>query len=81
MKADREAFIGQISILNRDALLALTVSLYDELEEMRLRQLENERISTEAHIQFSELNELYTAVVSENENLKSFCRKRSKRTP
>lgn len=75
MKADREAFIGQINILNRDALLALTVSLYDELEEMRLRQLENERISTEAHIQFSELNEIYTAVVSENENLKKLLQK------
>lgn len=75
MKADREAFIGQINILNRDALLALIVSLYDELEEMRLRQLENERISTEAHIQFSELNEIYTAVVSENENLKKLLQK------
>ena len=50
MKADREAFAGRISILDRDALLALALSLYDEMEEMRLRHLENERISTEAHL-------------------------------
>ena len=50
MRADREAFIGQISILDRDALLALAISLYDEREEVRLKHLENERISTEAHM-------------------------------
>lgn len=75
MKAAREAFIGQISIYNRDALFALALSLYDELEALRLRQLENERISTEAHIQFSELNAKYTAVLSENENLKLLLQK------
>ncbi len=75
MRADREMFIRQISILNRDALLALTISLYDELEEMRLEHLENERISTEAHIQFSELNARYTAAASENENLKKLLQK------
>ena len=70
MKADREAFAGRISILDRNALLALALSLYDEMEEMRLKHLENERISTEAHIQFSELNAKYTAAIAENENLK-----------
>ena len=75
MRAGREAFIRQISILDRDAISALAISLYDELEEMRLKQLENERISTEAHIQFSELHEKYTAVLSENENLKELLQK------
>ena len=75
MKADREVFIEQIRILDRDALLALAASLYDEMEEMRLRYLENERISTEAHIQFSELNAKYTAVLAENENLKKLLQK------
>ena len=75
MKADREAFIGRISILSRDDLFVLALSLYDEMEEMRLRQLENERISTEAHIQFSELNVKYTAVLTENENLKGLLQK------
>ena len=37
MKADREAFAGRISILDRNALLALALSLYDEMEEMRLK--------------------------------------------
>lgn len=75
MKADREVFIKQISILDRDALLALAASLYEEMEEMRLKHLENERISTEAHIQFSELNTKYTAVLAENENLKKLLQK------
>ena len=46
MKAEREAFAGRISILDRNALLTLALSLYDEMEEMRLKHLENERIST-----------------------------------
>ncbi len=75
MKADREAFAGRISILDRDALLALALSLYDEMEEMRLRHLENERISTEAHIQFSELNAKYAAAIAENEKLKKLLQK------
>lgn len=75
MKADREVFIEQIRILDRDALIALAASLYDGMEEMRLRHLENERISTEAHIQFSELNAKYTAVLAENENLKKLLQK------
>ena len=75
MKADRETFMEQIRILDRDALLSLVASLYDEMEEMRLKYLENERISTEAHIQFSELNSKYTAVLAENENLKKLLQK------
>jgi len=75
MKADREAFIEQIRILDRDALLSLVASLYDEMEETRLKYLENERISTEAHIQFSELNAKYTALLAENENLKKLLQK------
>ena len=75
MKADREAFAGRISILDRDALLALALSLYDEMEEMRLKHLENERISTEAHIQFSELNAKYTAAITENEKTEKLVEK------
>ena len=75
MKADREAFIERIRILDRDALLSLAASLYDEMEEMRLERLENERISTEAHILFSEMNAKYTAVLAENEDLKKALQK------
>jgi len=75
MKAEREAFAGRISILDRNALLTLALSLYDEMEEMRLKHLENERISTEAHIQFSELNAKYTAAIAENEKLKKLLQK------
>ena len=75
MKADREAFIERIRILDRDAFLSLAASLYDEMEEMRLERLENERISTEAHILFSEMNAKYTAVLAENEDLKKALQK------
>lgn len=44
MKADREAFIEQTRLLGREALLELAVSLYDELEDVRLKQLENDRV-------------------------------------
>lgn len=75
MRADRDTFIWQIKQFDMDTLLSLTVSLYDELCRLRMIQLENERISTEAHIQFSELNGKYAAVVRENEELKKLLEK------
>ncbi len=75
MRADRDTFIDQIRQFDTDTLLSLTVSLYDELSRLRMIQLENERISTEAHIQFSELNRKYTAIVRENEELKKLLEK------
>ena len=57
MRADRDIFIDQIRQFDTDTLLSLAVSLYDELSRLRMIQLENERISTEAHIQFSESHE------------------------
>lgn len=52
MQADRDIFIDRIRRTDRDTLLSLAVSLYDELAALKLLQRENERISTEAHIQF-----------------------------
>lgn len=75
MKADRDHFIEHVSLLDRDSLAALAVSLYDELEDIRLKQLANERISTETHIQFSELSRKYEAAISENEDLKELLQK------
>jgi len=75
MRADRDIFIDQIKQFDRDALLSLTVSLYDELSQLRMIQLENERISTEAYIQFSELNGKYAAIVRENGELKKLLEK------
>ena len=75
MRADRDIFIDQIRQFDTDTLLSLTVSLYDELSRLRMIQLENERISTEAHIQFSELNGRYAAIVRENEELKKLLEK------
>ena len=48
MRADRDIFIDQIRQFDTDTLLSLAVSLYDELSRLRMIQLENERISTEA---------------------------------
>lgn len=75
MRADREAFIDQIKQSDRDTLFGLTVSLYDELSQLKMVQAENERISTEAHIQFSELYGKYDALVRENEELKKLLEK------
>ena len=75
MKADREAFIEQARLLGREALFELAVSLYDELEDTRMKQLENDRIRTEAHIQYSEVNEKYTALIAENAELKALLQK------
>ncbi|MDE6518223.1 MAG: IS66 family transposase [Acetatifactor sp.] len=75
MRADRDIFIEQIKQIDRDALFSLAVSLYDELAGLRLLQLENERISTEAYIQFSELDRKYAAAVRENGELKKLLAK------
>ena len=75
MRADRDTFIERIKQIDRDALFSLTVSLYDELAGLRLLQFENERISTEAYIQFSELDRKYAAAVRENEELKKLLAK------
>lgn len=70
MRADREIFINSIQDYNRDRLLSLVTAQYDELDRLRLTQYENERIYTEAHIQYCELKEKYDATVKENANLK-----------
>ena len=75
MKADRDTFISQIKQSGRDALIGLAISLYDELEQLRVSQLENERINTEAYIQFSGLDRKYAAIVRENEELKKLLAK------
>lgn len=75
MKADREAFMEQARFLGRAALFELVISLYDELEAARMKQLENDRIRTEAHILYSELSEKYAAITAENADLKVLLQK------
>lgn len=70
MKADREQFFNLIKYYNTDGLLSLACSLHGELEELKLRQSANARIYTEAHIQYSELEKKYNALLQENEALK-----------
>jgi len=75
MRADRVSFINLIGGYSRENLISLTVSLYDELKETRLMQGENDRINTEAHIQFSELREKYEGLLQENLELKTMLSK------
>lgn len=75
MRADRDTFINLISDYDRESLIPLTVSLYDELSETRLMQSENDRINTEVHIQFSELREKYDGLLKENLELKALLAK------
>jgi len=75
MRADREIFINSIQDYGRDRLLSLAVAQYDELDRLKLIQLENERIYTEAHIQYCELKGKHDATVKENADLKAALKK------
>ena len=70
MRADTEQFLNLISDYSADCLRSLAFSLYNELGELKLRQSANERIYTEAHIQYSELEKKYSILLKENEALK-----------
>jgi len=75
MRADREIFINSIQDYGRDRLLSLAVAQYDELDRLKLIQRENERIYTEAHIQYCELKGKHDATVKENADLKAALKK------
>lgn len=70
MKADNEQFLNLIKDYNADCLRSLAFSLHEELEELKLRQSANQRIYTEAHIQYSGLEKKYNTLLKENEALK-----------
>lgn len=70
MRADREQFLNLIQDYSADCLRSLAFSLHNELDELKLRQSANERIYTEAHIQYSDLEKKYRILLKENEALK-----------
>lgn len=70
MRADRDQFLNLISDYSADCLRSLAFSLHNELDELKLRQSANERIYTEAHIQYYELEKKYSILLEENEALK-----------
>jgi hypothetical protein len=70
VKADSEQFLNLINDYNADCLRSLAFSLYEELTELKLRQAVNERIHTEAHIQYAELDKKYNTLLKENGALK-----------
>jgi transposase len=70
MKAGSEQFSNLIKDYTADRLRFLAFSLHEELDELKLRQTANQRIYTEAHIQYSELEKKYNLLLKENEALK-----------
>jgi transposase len=70
VKADSEQFLNLINDYNADCLRSLALSLHEELEDLKFRQSANERIYTEAHIQYSELEKKYNSLLKENTTLK-----------
>ena len=70
MKADSEQFLNLIKDYSADCLRSLVFSLHEELEELKLHQSANQRIYTEAHIQYSGLEKKYNTLLKENEALK-----------
>ncbi|HML26304.1 MAG TPA: hypothetical protein PKC27_06395, partial [Methanomethylovorans sp.] len=70
VKANSEQFLNLIKDYNADCLRSLAFSLHEELEELKLRQSANQRIYTEAHIQYSGLEKKYNTLLKENEVLK-----------
>jgi transposase len=70
VKADSEQFLNLINDYNADCLRSLAFSLHEELEKLKFHQSANERIYTEVHIQYSELEKKYNALLKENTALK-----------
>lgn len=70
MLAGAEEFRNRIAGYDREQLLSLAISQYQELAELRLQKSANDRIYTDAHIQYISLEEKYQALVRENRNLR-----------
>lgn len=69
MRADMERFANTIKQYDRESLLSLAISQHDEICSLKAYQKENERIYTDAHIQYTGLHSKYTALLERNEEL------------
>ena len=69
MKARRGDFQAMIGTMDRESLMALALSQYDELSELKAREDASRKIDTEAFIQYSDLEERYRKLLDEHKQL------------
>lgn len=75
MKAETEAFRNRIRSLAFDELVEFTVSEHERYMELKIRDEENQRISTEMHIQYSRISDENRSLKEDNATLKELLRK------
>ncbi|MBR5377248.1 MAG: IS66 family transposase, partial [Lachnospiraceae bacterium] len=75
MKAETDAFRNRIKDFSFDKLVELTVSGYEKYRDLKMRDEENQRISTEIHIRYSIMAEENRKLKEENASLKDLLRK------
>ena len=69
MKAETEAFRNRIKGFAFDELVEFAVSDHEKYMDLKIRDEENQRISTETHILYEKLEEENKALKEENANL------------
>ena len=66
MTPERLAFNARIIEYTRKELISLAVEQYDRICELEIREKENSRINTEAHISYKKLESEVTDLKKEN---------------
>lgn len=74
MKAETERFRNRIKDFTFDELVEFTVSWHEKYRELKIRDEENQRISTEMYIQYSNLVKENRELKEENSSLKDLLR-------
>ena len=75
MTPERLAFSTRITKYTKKELISLAVEQYDRICEMEIRDKENSRINTEAHISYKKLESELTDLKKENLTLKAALQK------
>ena len=75
MTPERLAFSTRITKYTKKELISLAVEQYDRICEMEIREKENSRINTEAHISYKKLESELTDLKKENLTLKAALQK------
>ena len=70
MLAGLEEFRNRIEGYGKPELIELAVSQYQEMAELRMEKAVNDRIYTDAHIQYADLRKKFDSVLAENKQLK-----------
>lgn len=75
MSFDRDTFTSEITSYPQDQLIRLAVSQYDQIHELKLREMENARINTEVHLEYQKIVSERDALREENISLKTALQK------